>query len=209
MQANYTHVTLLCDRSGSMEKVKTDAEAAVNGFIKRMGEGPGVCTLMLCDFDTEYRVLHRGGLNLCPTYTLEPRGWTALLDAMGRAIKETGQYLRGLDEPLRPAKVVFVVQTDGQENHSTEFNYATVRAMVEHQISHYKWEFIFLGAGLQAAEQGAKLGVQHNVMYSSTGPSTRRTYDIAAANVNSYRAGAPMAMPSTVEDDPLVTTSST
>ena len=88
-----------------------------------------------------------------------PRGGTALLDAIGRAINETGARLAKMKEADRPGLVVFVVMTDGQENSSREFNLAKIREMIEHQQTAYNWQFTFLGADENAFAEAAAMGM--------------------------------------------------
>jgi hypothetical protein len=92
-------------------------------------------------------------------YKLVPRGSTALLDAVGRAINETGERLAKMPEAERPGLVVFVVMTDGPENSSREFTKSHIKQMIEHQQSVYKWQFTFLGANQDAFAEGGAMGV--------------------------------------------------
>ena len=146
MRSDLTDITLVVDRSGSMEKIREDAEGGVNTFIQEQAKHPGEALLTLVQFDTEYEFVHRGmPIKQVPPYTLVPRGNTALLDAVGRAINETGERLAKMAEEDRPGLVVFVITTDGLENSSKEFSKAQIKELIERQQSAYKWQFIFLG----------------------------------------------------------------
>ncbi|MBL8814376.1 MAG: hypothetical protein JNM43_29680 [Planctomycetaceae bacterium] len=90
---------------------------------------------------------------------LKPRGSTALLDAVGRAIIETGARLRAMEESQRHGLVVFVIVTDGQENASREFSRDKIREMIDHQQSVYSWKFTFLAANQDAFAEGGQLGI--------------------------------------------------
>src|SRR5262249_53284967 len=115
----------------------------------------------LVQFDTVYEFVHNAiPLRTVPQCTLEPRGNTALLDAVGRAIVETGERLRALPEEERPGLVVFVVVTDGQENSSKEYTKARVREMIEHQQNVYKWQFVYLGANQDAFAEAGGMGIK-------------------------------------------------
>lgn len=162
-----THITLVCDRSGSMSSVRQAAEEAVNGFIKTQSEvGPG--TLFVYDFDTFFEPVYKGSLQSFPNYTLRPRGGTALFDAIGKAINETGAHLRSLPALNRPDKVIMVIQTDGEENSSTEFSFDKLNEMVKHQGDVYNWEFVFLGAEMTpAAIQQYKTMFSNTVCYTA------------------------------------------
>ena len=147
MKSDLTDITLVVDRSGSMEQVREDAEGGVNSFIEQQVKEPGEALLTLVQFDTEYEFVHKGvPITEVPRYQLVPRGMTALLDAVGRAINETGERLAKMDDRDRPGLVVFVVMTDGLENSSKEFSKSDVKAMIERQQDKYNWHFTFLGA---------------------------------------------------------------
>lgn len=167
MKDQYTHITMLVDRSGSMDAIRTDAEGGVNSFIDKQKDVEGEATLMLYDFDGTYagntdwhRLVFKGDLKDAPRYTLEPRGNTALRDAMHRSIVDTGAFLSAMDEADRPAHVVFVVMTDGQENASREITPDALRHSIELHTDKYSWEFVFLGAGLQVAQQAVHMGIR-------------------------------------------------
>ncbi|MCO6458078.1 MAG: VWA domain-containing protein [Pirellulaceae bacterium] len=161
MRADLTDITLVVDRSGSMNLIREDAEGGVNAFIADQAQQPGEALLTLVQFDTEYEFIHRGvPIQDVPPYALHPRGSTALLDAVGRAINETGQRLAGMNEADRPGLVVFVVMTDGQENSSREFSKERIKQMIEHQQQAYNWQFTFLGADQNAFDDAAAIGIQ-------------------------------------------------
>jgi hypothetical protein len=161
MRNDLTDLTLVIDRSGSMSACKDDAQGGVNEFIKRQKEVPGDCNFTLVQFDTIYEFLHTAKpiREVSLDYVLHPRGGTALLDAVGRAIRETGERLSKMTEKDRPALVVFVIVTDGQENSSKEFTKAKVKEMIEHQQKNYNWKFSYLGANQDAFAEGGALGI--------------------------------------------------
>jgi uncharacterized protein YegL len=160
MNPNLTDITLVVDRSGSMQDIRSDAEGGINAFIENQAKEPGEAYLTLVQFDTEYEFLHKGvPISQVPTYNLVPRGMTALLDAVGRAINETGDRLAQLPEEDRPGLVVFVVMTDGLENSSQEFSRSQIKQMIQHQQNHYSWHFTFLGADQDAFAEARQLGI--------------------------------------------------
>lgn len=160
MKSDLTDITLVVDRSGSMEQVREDAEGGVNTFIAQQAKEPGEALLTLVQFDTEYEFLHKGvPIAEVPRYQLVPRGMTALLDAVGRAINETGERLAKMDERQRPSLVIFVVMTDGLENSSKEFSKSDVKAMIERQQEKYNWHFTFLGANQDAFAEAGSMGI--------------------------------------------------
>ena len=160
MKTDLTDITLVVDRSGSMNHIRVDAEGGVNSFIEQQAKEPGEALLTLVQFDTEYEFIHRGmPIQDVPSYTLHPRGTTALLDAVGRAVNETGTRLANMDEKDRPGLVVFVIMTDGRENSSVEFTKQQVKELISHQQSVYNWQFVFLGADQDAFAEAADLGI--------------------------------------------------
>ena len=186
MNSNLTDITLVVDRSGSMQDIRSDAEGGVNAFIENQAKEPGEALLTLVQFDTEYEFLHNGmPIADVPKYGLVPRGATALLDAVGRAINETGERLSKMNEADRPGLVVFVVMTDGLENSSQEFSRSRIKEMIQHQQQNYSWQFTFLGADQDAFAEANAMGMdaagaanfaKHKVAaaYGSTGAKVSR-----------------------------------
>ena len=125
-----------------------------------------------------------------PVYKLEPSGSTALLDAAGRAINETGARLAAMDESQRPGLVVVVIVTDGHENASREINRAQIRQMIEHQQSVYRWQFTFLAANQDAFAEGESLGIAADGIAQFTAGKVLGTYDVAAKKLSRMRKAA-------------------
>lgn len=188
MRQDLTDLTLVIDRSGSMATIVTDAQGGINQFLDDQKKQPGECLVSLVQFDHAYEFVHKGTpiKNIAP-YVLQPRGNTALLDAVGRAITETGERLKAMAEADRPGLVVFVIVTDGQENASREYTLAQVRSAIEHQREVYKWQFVFLSSGLDAFGEAAKMGIG----LASTSPVASNAYVPAyagaSANVSRMR----------------------
>lgn len=160
MKTDLTSITLVVDRSGSMMDIREDAQGGINSFLDEQAKQPGEALLTLVQFDTEYEFLHKAiPISEVPKYTLHPRGSTALLDAVGRAINETGERLRQMSEADRPGLVIFVVMTDGLENSSHEFTKSQLKEMIEHQQHEYRWQFTFLGANQDAFAEAGALGI--------------------------------------------------
>ncbi len=188
MRTDLTDITMVIDRSGSMQSIQSDAEGGINSFIEQQKQEPGEANVTLVQFDTDYEFVHSGvPVKLVPTFTLVPRGSTALLDAVGRAINETGARLAAVKESQRPGLVVFVIVTDGQENSSREFTREQIRTMVEHQQSAYKWQFTFLAANQDAFAEGASMGfAQDGIAAFSTG-KVQGTWDAASKKMARMR----------------------
>ena len=178
MRSDLTDITLVVDRSGSMQAVREDAQGGLNAFLEKQAGEPGEALLTLVQFDTDYEILHRGvPLAEAPSYQLEPRGATALLDAVGRAIDETGARLAAMPEAERPGLVVFAVVTDGEENSSQELTLEQVRERIEHQQEKYAWQFTFLGAGPDTFADAAKMGIHADGVAVFAQQKVAVTYD--------------------------------
>lgn len=193
MLNDYTHITLVVDRSGSMMSIKADAQGGINSLIDEQKKVPGKATVTLYQFNTKYdRVYGPVDVKDAPTYGLVPTGGTALLDATQNAISETGTFLRELPEALRPSQVKFIVVTDGYENSSVEATPASVKEAIAHQETTYGWEFIYIGSdmtGIQDAQD--KYGFANTVQYTNTANSTRAMYaGVAKGITNSRTTGA-------------------
>lgn len=147
---NTAEIVVLVDRSGSMQHGREDFEGGINSFIQTQKEHDGQARITLVTFDTEVEVIYHGDIQECPAFKLQPRGGTALNDAMGESINTIGELLRKTDEKDRPKLITFVCSTDGGENSSREFSTKQVQDMVKHQTEKYNWSFLFLGADYDA-----------------------------------------------------------
>ena len=191
MRTDLTDITMVIDRSGSMQSIQSDAEGGINSFIEQQKQEPGEANLTLVQFDTEYEFVHSGvPIQQVPAFKLVPRGSTALLDAVGRAINETGARLAATDESQRPGLVVFVIVTDGEENSSHEFTRYQIRMMVEHQQSAYNWQFTFLAANQDAFAAGGSMGIAQDGIAAYSMGKVRGSWDAAAKKMSRMRKAA-------------------
>lgn len=160
MNKDYTHIAIVLDRSGSMSGAWPDVVGGYENIVKENKALPGKCTFTVAAFDDKYDLIEDfvDIQNVKEKLTIVPRGFTALLDAIGKTIVSVGEKLAALAENERPEKVVVMVQTDGYENMSREFTAAAVKKMIEDQTEKYKWEFIFLGATLDSVESAKSFG---------------------------------------------------
>lgn len=182
MRTDLTDITLVVDRSGSMSQCQSDAEGGINTFIKEQQNQEGDAALTLVQFDTEYDFVHRGlPIKDVPAFKLVPRGNTALLDAVGRAINEAGERLEKIAEADRPGCVVFVIVTDGHENSSKEFTKAKVRELIKQQTANYNWQFTFLGADAASFAEATAMGIS---------PAAVATYDPNTKSANAFAAAS-------------------
>jgi hypothetical protein len=188
---NMTHLLMITDRSGSMTQVKDDAEGAINTFLKDQRELPGECELTFIQFDASnkdwYTVVYDGPIADAPDYKLTPRGGTALLDAIGKAVVELGWRFTAMPEDERPSNVIVVIQTDGQENSSVQWNQEKIKDLIRQQQEDYNWSFVFLGMGPDTWAAGVDYGIHNNIRAAGTGASYGSTYDILTANVTASR----------------------
>lgn len=195
---DYAHTTLVVDRSGSMGSTAVEANGAIAKFLKEQFELPGKFTCTLVQFDTEIETVQSMQASAFD-YALLPRGGTALLDAVGKAMAETGETLAALHEDERPDKVILMVVTDGMENASREWTVEKVRDKIAHQRDAYAWEFIFIGAD-DSAWQGGSVGIKATSYDSTRAGATMDSYTVASASIGAYRSGTTsnVDMPTTV-----------
>ena len=159
-RSDLTTIYFLLDRSGSMQSIKTDTEGGFAAFVEEQRKAPGECRVTLAQFDNEYDVVYADRpLADVPALDLQPRGSTALLDAMGRTITDAGARLAAMPEDERPGTVIVAIMTDGMENASQEWTHPAIKALVTQQSDHYGWQFMYMGADQDAIEVGTQLGV--------------------------------------------------
>ena len=199
--ADYTHLTLVVDRSGSMSSVREEAQGGINALIAEQFALPGRLTVTLSQFDDDFDTVQR--MSDQPfEFELQPRGMTALLDAVGMELVHTGQDLAALPEQERPGRVLLVVATDGHENSSHEYTVEQVRSMLTVQREQYGWEVRFLGAD-DAAWQGEALGVG-TTRYANTAAGSRAVFAEMSGSMAVFRqapAGQPLTMPDEVTSE--------
>jgi hypothetical protein len=191
MNKNLTEIVLVVDRSGSMSLCKTDAQGGINAFIEKQKNEPGDANLTLVQFDNEYEFVENGTpIKDVKPYVLEPRSMTALLDAVGRAISETGSRLAAMDEPSRPGLVIVVIVTDGKENASKEYKNDQIKEMIKEQQEKYNWQFIFLGATADTFDVATAIGIAvgGTALYSTR--HVQQSYFATSDNVSRMRACA-------------------
>ena len=192
MNKDVTEIIFLLDRSGSMAGLESDTIGGFNAFIEKESQMDGKTIVSAMLFDDKYEVLWNGieanKVKLTDKHYYV-RGCTALLDATGKSILEVGQRLSRLEESKRPDKVIFVITTDGLENASTEFTYEKVKRLIKHQQEKYNWQFIFLGANIDAAKEAESLGICHDNAYEfeATKTGIERMYCSVSNTVSEMR----------------------
>lgn len=192
MKKNYTHIVVVLDRSGSMISVKNDMEQGLKYLLDEQKKVEGEATISLYKFDDHVEsVFHFSPLAAVEKIELEPRGFTALYDALGQAVDETGRYLAAMPEPLRPERVIVVVITDGDENHSSKFTQRQVFDKITQQTERYNWQFTYLGANQDALKVGHGLGIRSSASYNASQAGVQHTHSILSGKMAAFRnAGA-------------------
>ena len=193
MKNNVTELVFIIDRSGSMSGLEKDTVGGFNSMIKKQKEVKGECYVSTVLFDGVCEVLHdRKKLSEIPEMTERdyvPRGSTALLDAIGRAIKHIGNIHKYAREEDVPAHTMFVITTDGQENSSVSYSAAEIKRLIQRRREKYGWEFLFIGANIDAIETAASYGIEKDraVNYRADSKGTRTLYDSVATAACSLR----------------------
>ena len=163
MRENLTELVFILDRSGSMGGLESDTIGGFNSMIKKQKKEDGEAFVSTVLFDDVSEVIHdRVPIRDVKKLTDDEyfvRGCTALLDAVGSAIDHIGNVQKYAREEDRPAKTLFVITTDGMENSSVIFDYRRVKRMIERQQKKYGWEFIFLGANMDAVSVAGRIGI--------------------------------------------------
>lgn len=195
---NLTDITVLLDRSGSMESIREDTIGGFNTFVKdqqaQVGIGPARLTLIQFDGQGYDTVIEHRAIEAVSPLTVtdfQPRGNTPLLDAMARMIDEAGKRFDGLTENDRPDKVVAVIITDGMENASTHTTREDVLARVKMQQEQYGWMFLYLGANQDAIAVASLIGIgqQHAASYAANAAGAHATYNAVSHMVSGRRHG--------------------
>jgi len=193
MKKDLSEIVFILDRSGSMAGLESDTIGGYNSFITAQRKVKGEAQVTTILFDDKYDVLHDGVdlKNVNPITEKEyfARGTTALLDAIGKTMIDVGRRLNNTAENERPSKVIVVITTDGHENSSREFSYKKINEFITNQQFKYSWEFIFLGANIDAAKEAKNLGIKPSraANYVADTKGTNVMYSTLAQNIASYR----------------------
>ena len=199
MKKNLTEIVFILDRSGSMAGLEDDTIGGFNAMIARQKNEPGEAYVSTILFDNHREVIHdRVNVQDVRPMTRNDysvRGCTALLDAVGKAIHHIGNVHKYAREEDRPEKTLFVITTDGMENASREYTYERLKGKIERQKEKYGWEFIFLGANIDAAKEAARFGIETEraVNYHADHQGTAVIYEAVNEAVCSVRANRPMS----------------
>ena len=207
MRKGLTELVMILDRSGSMRGLEADTIGGFNSMIEKQKKEDGEAYVSVVLFDDRTEVLYdRADLQRVEPMTDRQyyvRGCTALLDAVGEAIHHIGnahKYARPEDVP---EKTIFIITTDGMENASRRYGYDQVRRMIEQQKERYHWEFMFLGANIDAVKEAARFGISASraVRYEHDSAGTELNYSVASSVVGRARRAASVEEMAAMFDD--------
>lgn len=194
MKKNITELIFILDRSGSMAGLESDTTGGFNAMLEKQRNAPGDAVVTTVLFDDMFELLHdRIDIRAVKPITEREyfvRGSTALLDAIGLTISKIANVQKQTAEEHRADKVLFVITTDGMENASREYTYEKVRDMVRHQKVKYGWEFIFLGANIDAIATAASFGISADraANFVSDSKGINLNYKAVSEAVSSFRS---------------------
>lgn len=198
MKKNLTELIFILDRSGSMAGLESDTIGGFNAMIAKQKKQDGEAYVSTVLFDHESKVVHdRVPLTDVKPMTEEDytvRGCTALLDAIGNAVKHIANIHKYARKEDIPEHTMFVITTDGMENASKKYDSKTVKKLIEKMKKKYNWEFIFIGANIDAVETASRFGIGSNraVNYKADSQGTQVLYEAVSNAVTQVRASAPL-----------------
>ena len=193
-----TELVFILDRSGSMSGLEKDTIGGFNSMLEKQRKEPGDAVVSTVLFDNEIEVIHdRVVIADVPNLTDKEyfvRGCTALLDAVGGAIHHIGNVHKYARKEDVPEKTLFIITTDGMENASRHYTYDKVRHTIERQKERYGWEFLFLGANIDAVETAKHFGIgaDRAVNYHSDREGTQLNYEVLSEAVSAVRCSVPL-----------------
>ena len=195
MEKQLTEIVFILDRSGSMSGLEADTIGGYNAMLEKQKDAPGQALISTVLFDDTVEVIHDRldikGVAPITENEYYVRGTTALLDAVGNAIHHIGNIHKYARQDDRPENTVIVITTDGMENASRQYNYDRVKKMIERQKEKYGWEFIFLGANIDAVEVAGRFGIgaDRASNYHADGEGTQLNYTVVSEALYSIRSG--------------------
>ena len=198
MKKGLTEIVFILDRSGSMAGLEQDTIGGFNAMIAKQRKEPGEAYISTVLFDNHTDVIHdRQKLDCISALTEKEyyvRGCTALLDAVGEAIHHIGNVHKYAREEDRPEKTIFIITTDGMENASRQYSYEKVKSMIQKQKEQFGWEFLFLGANIDAAREAARFGISPDraANYHADPIGTNVVYESVSDSLCDFRASMPM-----------------
>lgn len=198
MKKNVTEVVFILDKSGSMAGLETDTIGGFNGMLNKQKKAEGEAFVTTVLFNHQYELLHDRinvkGISPITERDYEVGGTTALLDAIGFSIQKIVNVQKNTSEAERADQVLFVITTDGMENASREFTSEKIKKMITHQKEKYGWDFMFLGANIDAISTAAQFGIDEDfaVDYHADKMGTQLNYEMVSEAVIHLRSGKKM-----------------
>ena len=198
MKNNITELVFILDRSGSMSGLEDDTIGGFNSMIEKQKKQDGDCYVSTILFDDESEVLHDrvklADISKMTDNDYTVRGCTALIDAIGGAIHHIGNIHKYARPEDVPEHTMFIITTDGQENASHRYTSEQVKKMIEHRREKYGWEFLFIGANIDAVETAARYGIdkERAVNYNADSEGTRLNYEVMSETICSFRESRPI-----------------
>lgn len=193
MKKNLTEVVFILDRSGSMSGLESDTIGGFNGMLKKQKAEEGEANVTTVLFDDKLEMLHKRvdikDIKEMTDKDYYVRGCTALLDAIGISINYMFNVQKSLNDEEKADNVLFIITTDGYENSSTEYSYKKIKEMINNQKEKYNWQFLFLGANIDAVSTAAKFGISEDFAsnYIADEKGTKITYEVMNTAISSYR----------------------
>jgi len=194
-----TELVFILDKSGSMSGLEADTIGGYNSMLAKQQAVEGECYITTVLFDNDYELLH-DRIDIKAVYSITEKeytvgGSTALLDAIGRTIHKIGNAQKHTADDYRAEKVLFVIITDGEENSSREYTAEKVKAQIERQKTKYGWEFIFLGANIDAVQTAGRFGIapDRTVDYLADSEGTELNFKVMSAAVATFRESGNIA----------------
>lgn len=193
MKKDLIEMVFIMDRSGSMSGLEKQTIEGFNNMVLKQKEVEGDAVISTVLFSDFFEVVHQripiNHVRLMTKETYYVKGTTALLDAIGRAIKKISFVHKTLSQSEIPEKTIFVITTDGLENASVEFSPKNIKNMIENQKEQHQWEFIFLGANIDSVTTARDLGIDENRVanYHADEEGTKLNYDIMSNTITSFR----------------------
>ena len=193
MRKGLTEIVFILDRSGSMSGLEKDTIGGFNTMLEKQKHVEGEATISTVLFDHAFEVLHNRldikHVNPITSKEYYVRGSTALLDAIGRGIVKINRIQQMQSEHEKAEKVIFIITTDGMENASRQFTYSDIKNLIEKQKEQFGWEFIFLGANIDAVETAARFGIHADraANYHADSEGTVLNYEVISDAIHTFR----------------------
>lgn len=199
MKQNYTHLILVLDASGSMGHLQDATIEGINSLVEKQKAEPGELSTALYTFNQQVKEVQKFETLNRANYS--PIGSTALLDAVCIAIHAEGKVLAAKREEDRPDKVIVVIDTDGEENASHQFKLEDLQNLVKVQQEQYNWQFVFLGANIDAFATGSMYGFIHNstMQYDPSANGVFTKYATVMGSMSAYRSGVTASVDLTIK----------